>query len=261
MPRVLPLRNGGPGGDTADPAPVSLAEFGTFGRLQVDGFGERVSLALEARARALLDKLRRHHPDSAAHSVRVAEITMGMWRMAPELLGSAETALLGSLLHDIGKIFVPRAVLSSQRLLTDREWAIVASHSARGATLLREAGFPEAIAAVAAGHHERWAGGGYPTAEPASNQPRIVRAVAVADAFDAMTDPHRAYRAPLNRKDALQETEACAGTHFEPRAAQLLADSLEGAIRDERWAEAPWPAPPVGRLGAAHLELQLLGPA
>lgn len=238
-----------PAGSSARPVPG----FGSFGAILVDGFGERVGLALELRARTLIDRLHRHHPDSAAHSIRVAEITMGMWRAAsdqpgPDLLGDVETALLGSLLHDVGKLFVPRVVLASAHPLTEAERAVMHSHSGRGAALLRAMGFPESIAAVARGHHERWSGGGYPSGLPADSHPPIVRAVAVADAFDAMTDPRRAYRVPLSRAEALREVAACAGTHFEPAAAAFLAESLAGSRRD--------PALPAFRTApAAHPDI------
>ncbi|WP_165585317.1 HD-GYP domain-containing protein [Roseococcus sp. SYP-B2431] len=192
------------------------------------GPGARLGLCLELRARELIRRLHDHDPASAAHSLRVSEITMAMWRVAPDLLGSPETALFGSLLHDVGKLHVPRAILTSRRILDPEERAAISSHAGMGAELLLAQGFPESIAAVARGHHERWSGGGYPTGLAARFQTPIVRAVAVADAFDAMTDPGRAYRAPLGRREALREVAACAGTHFEPRAAEMLAESLSG---------------------------------
>lgn len=222
--------------------------FGGFGRVLVDGFGERVGLALELRAQELIRRLHRHHPDSAAHSIRVAEITMAMWRTAArradsEPLGDAETALLGSLLHDAGKLCVPQAILASPHLLAEEERAAMHAHSERGAALLRALGFPEPIAAIAQGHHERWSGGGYPMSLPARDQPPIVRAVAVADAFDAMTDPRRIYRAPLGRTEALREVAACAGTHFDPFAAQLLVESLSGGAEDRSWGLSAFRTP------------------
>jgi len=221
--------------------------FGAFGTVRVDGFGERVGLALELRARFLIDRLHHHHPDSAAHSLRVAQVTMGMWRAADprgdDPLGDAETALIGSLLHDIGKLCVPREILDSQRVLSEDEYAAMSSHSEKGAALLLSMGFPEPIAAVARGHHERWSGGGYPTGLPARSQPPIVRAVAVADAFDAMTDPRRAYRVPLSQAEALREVAACAGTHFEPFAAGLLAESLAGPAEKGLRRASALPAP------------------
>lgn len=230
-----------------DPAGLT-PDFGGFGRVLVDGFGERVGLALELRTRNLLRRLHRHHPDSAAHSIRVAEITMAMWRTADrrpdvEPLGDVETALLGSLLHDVGKLCVPQAILASPHLLAEEERTAMRAHSGWGAALLREQGFPEPIAAIARGHHERWSGGGYPTGLPARNHPPIVRAIAVADAFDAMTDLRRTYRAPLGRLEALREVAACAETHFDPFAAQLLAESLSGGAEDTCWNLSAFRAP------------------
>lgn len=252
MPHSLP----GNAAALADQEPAGLAPgFGGFGRVLVDGFGERVGLALELRTRNLLRRLHRHHPDSVAHSIRVAEITMAMWRTAArradsEPLGDVETALLGSLLHDIGKLCVPQAILASPHLLAEEERIAMHGHSGWGAALLCEQGFPEPIAAIARGHHERWSGGGYPTGLPARDQARIVRAVAVADAFDAMTDPRRTYRAPLGRLEALREVAACAGTHFDPFAAQLLAESLSGGAEDPCW-DLPAFRAPAARLDRA----------
>ncbi len=230
MPRSLSrtTADAAPDRDAAGLSARLASSFGAFGTILVDGFGERVGLALELRARQLIGRLHDHHPDSAAHSIRVAEVTMAMWRTAPDLLGDVETALLGSLLHDVGKLCVPRGILASRRLLSAEERVVMSSHAEQGAELLLAMDFPEPIAAIARGHHERWSGGGYPTALPARSQSPIVRAVAVADAFDAMTDAGRAYRAPLSRHEALREVKACAGRHFEPVAAEILIESLAG---------------------------------
>ena len=138
--------------------------------------GRRAGRSLQLRAWNLLDRLHRHHPGSAAHSLRVAELTMAMWRIAatdPRFrpLGDAGTALLGSLLHDVGKLGVPRAVLASRAGLSGEALKAIRSHSARGAALLRGMAFPEAIASVARDHHERWSGADIPPAvAPASSR-------------------------------------------------------------------------------------------
>ncbi|MDB5413081.1 MAG: metal dependent phosphohydrolase with sensor [Rubritepida sp.] len=203
-----------------DPAPVAL------GVIAADRFGERIALALETRAQALLDRLHNHHPDSAAHSIRVAQLTMAMWSTARDLLGPAETALIGSLLHDAGKLYVPRSILGAERLLTPAERIIMCGHTGLGAELLAAQGFPDPVIAIARDHHERWSGGGYPSGAPAHGRLPIVRAVAVADAFIAMIETGRAYRAPMNHLQALREVEACSGTHFDPVAAAILRDSM-----------------------------------
>lgn len=245
------------GQEPLDPAAGLASGFGILGAIAVDGFGGRVGLALEARARELLGRLYRHHPGSAAHSLRVAGITMMMWRTAPGRLGTVEDALLGSLLHDVGKLRVPREILASPHRLSVEERVVMGSHAEAGAEILLDMGFPESIAAIARGHHERWTGGGYPSALPSRNLAPVVRAVAVADAFDAMTDPDRQFRPALGWPGALREVEACSGTHFDPMAAAILAECMSGRSSDDwTWCTAaPQIFPPVLALPAGSAAL------
>lgn len=147
---------------------------------------------------------------------------MAMRRIAPDWVGCAATALLGSVLHDVGKLHVPAALLDSGHPLSPEQRSAVIAHSAEGAILTQAQGFPAAVVEVVAHHHERWAGGGYPSGRPAREFSRLVRAVAVADAFAAMTEPGRAYRTPLSREAAYRELEACRGAHFDPEAVAHL---------------------------------------
>lgn len=187
--------------------------------LELDG-------ALQRQASGLLRRLERHHPASYAHSLRVARLTLAMWHAAPERLGCGATALLGSALHDVGKLYVPAACLASQSPLSAQERHLVHAHAAAGASLLATLGFPPAIIEVAAHHHERWDGGGYPTGRPAAEFAPIVRAVAAADALAAMTEPGRSYRTPLTRDAARQELLACRGSQFDPQAVDILLDII-----------------------------------
>lgn len=192
------------------------------------GFGPAgVAPAWRARAMRILGRLERHHAASFAHSLRVARLTMLMQAAAPGWVGSAATALLGSLLHDVGKLSVPAACLASRLPLTPAQRERVMMHAALGAAELREHGFPSEVVEVAAHHHERWDGGGYPTGQPAGAFPPIIRVVAVADAFTAMTEPGRAYRSPLCPAAALREVQANQGTQFDPLAVALLTRCLQ----------------------------------
>ncbi len=175
---------------------------------------------------ALIDQMRRHHPPSAAHSVRVARAVMAMWAEAPEALGDAETVLMAGALHDIGKLFVPASTLGSGRRLDAEELAAIRMHPTTGSQVLSSLGFPRAVVEAARCHHERWAGGGYPSGIRAEALHPLSRAVAVADAFVAMVEPGRAYRAPMNKLAALAEITACRGTHFDPGAADTLLAAL-----------------------------------
>jgi putative nucleotidyltransferase with HDIG domain len=175
---------------------------------------------------ALIDQMRRHHPPTAAHSVRVARALMAMWARTPEALGDAETVLMAGALHDIGKLFVPAATLGSGRQLDAEELAAIRLHPTTGAEVLASLGFPPVVVDAARSHHERWAGGGYPTGIRAELLHPLTRAVAVADAFVAMVEPGRAYRRPMTKAMALAEITACRGTHFDPVAADILIAAM-----------------------------------
>lgn len=202
--------------------------------LEVLGWpGLAIAPDLRRKTHGLLHRLERHHAESYAHSCRVARLAMAMWRAAPDQLGCGATALLGSVLHDIGKLSVPEGVLASGRPLSARERLAVTAHAADGAAILSALGFPAGVVEIAAHHHERWGAGGYPTGQAAAEFAPITRAVAVADAFTAMTEPGRAYRRPLSPEAARLELERCRGTHFDPEAVAILGrcavDALSGS--------------------------------
>jgi putative nucleotidyltransferase with HDIG domain len=210
---------------------VTLAEAATsqpaigsgHGGPSLPPHGSRIAPAL-----AWLGRLRHHHEASAAHATRVARVLTAMHDHAPEALGDPEVLLIGGLLHDIGKLAVPAAILASDRRLEAAEVALVRRHPEAGAELLRGQGFAPEVVAAARHHHERWQGGGYPTGLPAARLPPLARAVAVADAFTAMVEPGRAYRQPITVAAALAEIDACSGTHFDPRFAAILVGCLRG---------------------------------
>jgi putative nucleotidyltransferase with HDIG domain len=179
--------------------------------------------------RALLEQLRQHHAPTAAHSVRVTRVLMRMWSAASARLGDPETLLTGGALHDIGKLFVPAATLGSGKALSPAEREMVWRHPATGADVLRSLGFPALTVAVARDHHERWNGGGYPSGRPSGELHILTRATAVADAYVAMVEPGRTYRAPLGERAAQAEIAACRGTHFDPEMADILLTVLAGS--------------------------------
>ncbi|MBU8537337.1 HD-GYP domain-containing protein [Falsiroseomonas tokyonensis] len=189
--------------------------------------------ARQARAmRALLDQLGRHHMPSAKHSLRVAHTVMAMWKYGSEQLGDPVTAATAGVLHDIGKLFISAATLDSGRQLSLDERAQVREHPAAGQRVLAGLGFDEGVIAAAREHHECWAGQGYPTGRPSRLLHPLGRIVAVADAFVAMVEPGRAYRAPLGRAAALAEIARCSGTHFDPDATALLLVTFAGNPAD-----------------------------
>jgi len=128
---------------------------------------------------------------------------------------------LAAVLHDIGKIRVPDAVLAGSGPLTDEDWEIMKRHTIWGAEFLDGRPGFDLAATVAHFHHERWDGSGYPEALAGDAIPRPAAIVAVADAFDAMTSD-RPYREALSAAQAVKEIEICAGRQFSPEVVSAL---------------------------------------
>jgi putative nucleotidyltransferase with HDIG domain len=169
-----------------------------------------------AAALALLSALMTHDRRTRGHSERVAAYAL---LIAEELgLDAAARAEVrwAGLLHDVGKIDVPGAILNKPEGLDEDEWAVMAGHPGTGAVRVAalRPWLGNAVVAVH-GHHERWDGTGYPNRVRAEDLPLSTRIVAVADAVETMTAA-RAYKAPMTMVEARAEVRACAGGQFDP---------------------------------------------
>lgn len=127
----------------------------------------------------------------------------------------------GAVLHDIGKIGIPDAILHKQSSLDDAEFAIIKEHPVRGDTMFAAALSGPIERAVVRHHHERWDGAGYPDRLAGEAIPLEARITAVADVYDALRS-NRAYRPALSRLEAIAMIADGAGSHFDPRCAELL---------------------------------------
>lgn len=137
-----------------------------------------------------------------------------------------ENLYISGLLHDIGKIGVPEAILTKQDKLTAEEYEIMKSHTVRGAEILAPlTGFDEVINGVKY-HHERYDGKGYPDGLVGENISIIAAIIAVADTFDAMTTD-RSYRKGLSKIEAIKEIERNFGKQFNPRPALAMVQLFE----------------------------------
>ena len=122
-----------------------------------------------------------------AHEVRVARLSRAIARRLG--MSAAEIAMIGraALVHDIGKIAVPNALLAKGMSLLDQEWELMERHVSAGFDLLSQSGAPIKVALIALQHHERLDGSGYPNHLQGDTVPLESRIVAVADIFDALT--------------------------------------------------------------------------
>jgi polar amino acid transport system substrate-binding protein len=150
----------------------------------------------------------------AEHSSRVSRVAIELADAAGlDGTGVAQTTLAG-LLHDIGKIIVPRAVLLKPGRLDASEYDTIKRHPTASAQLAERAALP-GIARILRHHHERWDGAGYPYGLSGEGIPLVARVLAIADAYDAML-ADRPYRNSMTVKEASRELEAGAGTQFDP---------------------------------------------
>jgi putative two-component system response regulator len=131
-----------------------------------------------------------------------------------------------ALLHDVGKIGIPDAVLNKPGKLTDEEFALIKSHTERGGDILGKVRSMPELSTGARWHHERFDGNGYPDGVRGEDIPLEARIICVADCYDAMTSD-RVYRKHLSQEVVRREIEANAGTQFDPQIARLMLQIID----------------------------------
>lgn len=182
---------------------------------ELDKALEAVENSYHSTLKALVQALETRDAETHGHSERVVTFSL---RLGHEL-GLDRDCLrnleLGALLHDIGKIGVPDAILRKPAALTKDEWDKMKLHPNHGQNILRNIPFLSNAAQLVAQHHEKWDGTGYPFGLRGEEINMNARIFAVADAFDAMVSD-RVYRKGRPYEDALVELERCAGTQFDP---------------------------------------------
>jgi diguanylate cyclase (GGDEF)-like protein len=144
-----------------------------------------------------------------------------------------ERVHLAGVLHDIGKIGIPDAILKKPGALDEHEWSEMRKHPELGARILQGAHLDD-IAGWVLAHHERPDGQGYPLGLPAERIPIQARILAVVDAYEAMTND-RVYRAAMPEAEARAELIRYAGTQFDAEIVSLFVKLLE---REERSGES-----------------------
>jgi HD-GYP domain-containing protein (c-di-GMP phosphodiesterase class II) len=145
--------------------------------------------------------------------------------------GELKTLEHGALLHDIGKIGVPDAILLKRGSLTEEEWAYMRRHVEYGSQILSGIDFLEGASQIVAQHHERYNGSGYPNRLEGENICLGARIFAVADTVDAITSD-RPYRKARPFEEAAEELVKCSDTHFDPLIVKAFL-----AIPLNDWAE------------------------
>jgi ribonuclease P protein subunit RPR2 len=191
-----------------------------------------LELSYLATVRALAAAVEAKDGYTGGHIQRVHGLGLLLARaVVPEEADDAQLSY-GFLLHDIGKLAVPDAVLTKAGALSDEEWATMRSHPEAGVRILSEVAFLDRALDVVLHHHERWDGGGYPRGLAGEQIPIWARIFSVVDTVDAMTSD-RPYRAALPLDAALAELRLKSGTQFDPRC-------VEAFTRLDPEAMRPW---------------------
>jgi ribonuclease P protein subunit RPR2 len=182
----------------------------------------RLEASYRTTVRALAAALELRDDQTGAHAERVTELALRLAaRVAPDLVSDPELEY-GFLLHDLGKIGVPDAVVLKPGPLDPDEMEAMRRHVELGERIVARIPYLGGLARqVIAAHHERWDGKGYPRGLAGEEIPLPARIFAVVDTFDAMTND-RPYRRALPVEEALAEIRSGAGTQFDPKVVRAF---------------------------------------
>jgi len=168
---------------------------------------------------------------TGGHAERVASLALALARTAASDLAEDPQLQYGFLLHDVGKIGIPDAILLKPGPLTAAERAMMETHTYLGERIVARVPYLGGLARqIVASHHERWDGTGYPSRLGGNQIPLAARIFALADAWDAMTND-RPYRNAMPIERARQEIEKGTGTQFDPGLVGPFIDLV-----GRRWA-------------------------
>jgi HD-GYP domain-containing protein (c-di-GMP phosphodiesterase class II) len=219
----------------------------TFAREREARIAQSIEMTHSFRGTALLlrDLLEEDDAYTGRHTEDVVDLSLRVaahMRVSEEIRRETE---LGALLHDIGKIHIPDAILNKPGKLDAGEWALMQTHTIEGQRMLDQVGgLLTSVGIVVRASHERYDGRGYPDGLAGEDIPLGARIVTACDSFNAMTTT-RAYRRALPLSHAVDEMRRCSGTQFDP----AVVDALLSIVGAPGWEltlhEAPAPAPVV----------------
>lgn len=197
---------------------------------------------------ALVNSIDAKDPYTCGHSERVAHFSRLLAKKAGHSNTDCQRVYLAGLLHDVGKIGIPDAVLCKPGKLTKVEFDELRRHPEIGVRILSKIRQIQDLMPGVLHHHERMDGRGYPGGLKGEDIPRLGRIVCLADCFDAMTTS-RTYRAALPLQLAISEIRRCSGTQFDPELAEMMLQlDLKRAMQDAH--ELASVEPELGRMGA-----------
>ncbi|MEA2460830.1 MAG: cyclic di-GMP phosphodiesterase [Actinomycetota bacterium] len=160
------------------------------------------------------------------HLRRVTRLALDCLERIDPALAKNDEVSFGFMLHDVGKIGTPDAILRKPGPLTEDEWTVMRQHPEMGVKIVEPIGFSSTATDIILGHHERWDGLGYPHRLAGEEIPLAARTFAVADAYDAMTSD-RPYRPAMDTADALGAIKEVSGKMYDPDIVEVFLDLRE----------------------------------
>jgi putative nucleotidyltransferase with HDIG domain len=205
-------------------AELAAAQLG--GLLAAFEHEERAQRLYRETLASLSNALEAKDAVTSQHTEEVVRLAVAVAAELDLELDAVQSVELGAVLHDIGKVRVPEAILNKPGPLTDEEWEIMRTHPEVGEEILRPIQSLQAILPIVRHHHERWDGAGYPDRLAGTAIPLGARIVSVCDAYRAMTED-RPYRAALAETEARNELEQGAGAQFDADCVRALLRALD----------------------------------
>ncbi|MBI4786434.1 MAG: HD domain-containing protein [Chloroflexi bacterium] len=201
----------------AGQAAIAIESAALFGDLQRSNI--ELMLAYDTTLEGWSRALDLRDKETEGHTQRVVEVAVHLARE----MGISESELVhvrrGALLHDIGKMGIPDAILLKPGALTDTEWEIMRRHPTYALDLLSPIAYLRPALDIPYGHHEKWDGTGYPRGLKGAEIPLAARIFAVADVWDALRSD-RPYRAAWSEEKVREYLRSEAGKHFDPQVVE-----------------------------------------
>ena len=178
----------------------------------------------EQALRVLVQAMDARHKETSDHSERVVRMAAGLARLAGLEDDALRDIKFGALLHDIGKLALPDAILIKPGKLDEDEMKLMRTHPRIGHDMLQRIDFLHGASAIPYSHHERWDGAGYPQGLAGEQIPLAARIFSVVDVWDALSFP-RVYKPAWPEADVLKYLQEAAGGQLDPKIVQLFLDN------------------------------------